>query len=278
MRFALSSWCIGLALAAFACDDGNTNGQAGPVNGGCASGQELCNGACVTVGTCPVPPATGGAASTTTTPQSGGATTVGNGGQTSVGNGGQTSVGNGGQATGGTKTTTSVATGGKAATGGAPATGGSTYVDNPNVCDDTATIDSSMSSQYARLFISTNNPSKNYVALTNWWGKYTNQTMSVKGLGFTVTNSATTDNPANPVGYPCIFIGTYQDNASNGSNLPKQVSTLTKIPTIFETNATSLDTSNFNAAYDVWFTANSAPLATVGGVRPSSPEVGIRRP
>ncbi len=239
MRLVFTSWCIGLALAAFACDDGNTNGVA---VGGCTAAQQLCNGVCVAAGTCQTTPGTGGAAT-----------------------GGQTSV-----ATGGSQTT-ATATGGKANTGGSPATGGAKPVDNPTVCDDVATTTSSMSSQYARLFINTtNNPSKNYVAITNWWHVFTNQTVDVSGIGFKVTNTASTSDNA-PVGFPTIFIGTYQNNASNGSNLPKQLSAITSAPTVFDTNATSLDTSNFNATYDIWLTANSTPLS---GATVSSPGAG----
>ena len=49
---------------------------------------------------------------------------------------------------------------------------------------------------------------------------------------------------------------------SNMSNLPKAVKALTQIPTIMATNAKSKGDSDYNAAYDVWFTATSEPLSS----------------
>jgi hypothetical protein len=75
----------------------------------------------------------------------------------------------------------------------------------------------------------------------------------------------------NPMGFPSMFIGTYQTKATTGSNLPKKVSDIKSVPTIFQTNASTVDTSNLNATYDVWFTADSAPLSSL---RASSPGTG----
>jgi hypothetical protein len=66
----------------------------------------------------------------------------------------------------------------------------------------------------------------------------------------------------NPMGFPSMFIGTYQSKATVGSNLPKKVSDIKSVPTIFNTNSSSVDTANLNATYDVWFTATSAPLSS----------------
>jgi cellulose 1,4-beta-cellobiosidase len=73
-----------------------------------------------------------------------------------------------------------------------------------------------------------------------------------------------------PTGFPTLFIGEYSGHQTQGSNLPKQVSALTTVPTVFSTDASLHDTSNFNATYDVWFTATSAKLATTA----SSPGTG----
>jgi hypothetical protein len=65
---------------------------------------------------------------------------------------------------------------------------------------------------------------------SNWWGTpYNNQTESVSGIGFTMTNpgNVQSSNASNPLGFPSIFIGAYQTKKSTGSNLPKQVSALT---------------------------------------------------
>jgi hypothetical protein len=243
MRLVFGSLCVGLGLAGLACD----NASVGIPN--CPTGQQPCNGTCVATGNC----------GTTSNQGGGSSTTAPTGGSTQT-------PGTGGAATGG------AATGGKPATGGA-ATGGSSVVGDPTVCDDTATTKSSMSGQYSRLYINTtNNPTKNYVAITNWWHLYKDQTVDVNGIGFKVGNTQASPSGDNsPVGFPTVFIGTYQDNASNGSNLPKQVSAITSAPTVFDTNATSLDTANFNATYDIWLTASSALL---NGKTVSSPGTG----
>jgi hypothetical protein len=78
-------------------------------------------------------------------------------------------------------------------------------------------------------------------------------------------NSAGTSVPAsdgNPMGFPSIFIGAYSGHETVDSNLPKQVSAIQSVPTVFQTNASSLDTSNFNATYDVWFTASGGKLTS----------------
>lgn len=260
MRLAMSSWSVGFALLAFACADGSTSS---PPPGACAVGQELCNGQCVTVGTCSTPANTGGANNDTTAPATGGSNNDSNGGQTSATGG--TSSNSNSSATGGSKPATggsSSATGGTKATGGSSAATGGSAPSDPNVCDDYATTKLTMDKDFASAYINTKNDSKkSYVAITNWWGKFTNQTVAVDGLGFTVTNSATTDNPSLPVGFPSIFIGKYQKDQSNGSNLPKQVSAIQSIPTVFESNATSMSNSDFNATYDVWLTSSSSVLS-----------------
>ncbi|HEY5961058.1 MAG TPA: hypothetical protein VIV60_31090 [Polyangiaceae bacterium] len=257
MRLDLSLGCIALTLLIAACGESSGTSPAIGIGG------------TTSVGSTSTDVATGG----TTAEASGTESSVG-GTQTGVSKGGSPATGGmNSQATGGSKPATggSPATGGtKSATGGTKATS-STAVDNPTVCDDTATTKSEMSSQYSRLFINTtNNPSKNYVAITNWWHVFSGQTVAVNGIGFKVTNTASTSDNS-PVGFPTIFIGTYQNNASDGSNLPKQLSTISSVPTVFDTNATSLDTSNFNATYDVWLTANSTPLS---GTNVSSPGTG----
>jgi hypothetical protein len=63
-----------------------------------------------------------------------------------------------------------------------------------------------------------------------------------------------------PMGYPSFFIGSYAGHTPTGSNLPKQVSALSNVYTSFSTNASSKGYSNYNAAYDVWFTSTGSPL------------------
>jgi hypothetical protein len=63
-----------------------------------------------------------------------------------------------------------------------------------------------------------------------------------------------------PTGYPTIFIGSYAGVTTVGSDLPEQVTELMSVPSVLETNALELDTSNFNVAYDLWFTESASPL------------------
>ena len=91
----------------------------------------------------------------------------------------------------------------------------------------------------------------------NWWGRgkpYNNQQEQLTGPGFSMTNpgNVITSVKDTPMGYPSIYIGSYQTRPTKGSNLPKQISTLTSVPTIFSTNSDSMGTSNYVADYDVW--------------------------
>jgi hypothetical protein len=67
------------------------------------------------------------------------------------------------------------------------------------------------------------------------------------------------------MGFPSIFIGSYGGNTTVGSNLPKAVSSITRIPTSYHTNNSSIGMSNHNAAYDVWFTASNQALGPTDG-------------
>ena len=105
---------------------------------------------------------------------------------------------------------------------------------------------------------------KSYYLQSNWWHTFSSETEDYSGLSFTVNNTQDASVPAtdgNPMGFPSIFIGQYGGHATTGSNLPMQVSAITSVPTIYKTNNSSVGTSNHNAAYDVWLTQSSAPLA-----------------
>ncbi|HEY5956161.1 MAG TPA: hypothetical protein VIV60_06400 [Polyangiaceae bacterium] len=139
-------------------------------------------------------------------------------------------------------------------------------------CNDKSSFTKALTARYDGAFIPVTDSTKTYRATTNWWFKFSGQTVDVNQIGFKVGNPNAVDvgTSGNPAGYPAIYIGAYSGNNSTASNLPKQVSSLTSVPTVFLTNALSMDNSNFNAAYDVWFTATNAPL-TLGK---SSPGVG----
>lgn len=148
-------------------------------------------------------------------------------------------------------------------TGGIPGAGGSTVTvlpASPN-CTDVSSVVVNINQQASASLVTVAGAEKQYVAQSNWWNLYKQQTMAVNGLSFTVGNPAGAVSPNNnPMGYPSMFIGSYAGHTSKGSNLPKQVSALTKVNTVFATNVSSMGTSNYNAAYDVWFTAGSAAL------------------
>ena len=157
-------------------------------------------------------------------------------------------------------------TGGKTGTGGATGTGGKTGTGGTSQpgsidCTDVSRDTYSTSDPYGSTQITLdNNPKKTYYFQANWWGTpYYNESETVNGLGFTITNpNSTPSSSNNPLGFPSIFIGAYQTRATQGSGLPKQVSSLTNVFTIFSTNDDTKGTSNYNATYDVWLTQTSA--------------------
>jgi hypothetical protein len=136
---------------------------------------------------------------------------------------------------------------------------GSTTVD----CVDLSTTSGAVVQQYgsAELVVGAG---KSYFLQSNWWQTYSNETEDYTGLSFTVHNPQGASVPLSngaPMGFPSIFIGQYAGNTTIGSNLPKQVSALTSVPTIYKTNNSSIGTSNHNAAYDVWFTQSNSALS-----------------
>ncbi len=182
-----------------------------------------------------------------------------------------TTPGSGGSGSGGAKGTggktgTGGATskGGTSGKGGASGTGGSSLPPGSVDCTDVSSTSFTVGTRYGGDYIYVDGSSgKSYFMQSNWWGTpYNNQTETVDGLSFTMTNpnNVVTNVQYQPMGFPSIFIGAYAGKKTNGSNLPKQVSALTSVPTIFSTNADQKGISNYNAAYDVWFTASSALL------------------
>jgi hypothetical protein len=89
------------------------------------------------------------------------------------------------------------------------------------------------------------------------------QTMSYGGSSFfkMTTQTATAATNGAPTGFPSIFIGANANHSTTGSNLPKQVSSLTEVLTtwIWNDAGTRSDTANnsYNATYDVWFSTNA---------------------
>jgi Glycosyl hydrolase family 12 len=297
MRKVALAWYLGSALLLLACGDGNTNGggcdagselcngqcvPTGSCTSGCPTGQSLCNGACAAIGSCQGsnPCAVGqvycnGACyvgsicpSTSTTPSTGGQSTIGQSTATLPHTGGVGSTTSAKPPTGGT-TGTTPATGGKTATGGTTAaTTTAAQVDNdPSTCTDTATLSVTMKAQYQTTYVSTNYAAKNYAATSNWWSVFNGQTAAINGLGLLIQNpnNATSSNGSDPIGFPALMIGQYQKLKTKGSNLPKLVSSLTTIPTVFNTNIGSISNNDLNSSMDVWFNTSSDPLSETAG-------------
>lgn len=261
-------------------DSGGTTASGGAVSSGGAGANGGAGGSSSSAGAGGA--ASGGsmAAGGTTPAGSGGATTGGG----SLGSGGKAgssgtsggALGSGGKVGGSTGTgmggvdggsATSVGTGGTAGgntgtmPGGAGGAGGGT---SANVdCIDVSTTKLSFTKQYEGGSLAVTDSTKTYYSNSNWWHKFGGQTVTLEGLSMKIGNTQGASVPAsdgNPLGFPTIFIGAYSGNETVGSNLPKQVSAIKSVPTIFQTNASTLDTSNLNVTYDVWFTASDAKL------------------
>lgn len=106
---------------------------------------------------------------------------------------------------------------------------------------------------------------KEYIIQNNNWGNAsgTNQTLHYINNSFSIT--AETGGPPGggaPASFPSIFIGHNGDTqggnfATNGSNLPKVINTITSIPTTFKVSkAGGSIGGEYNVTYDVWFSAN----------------------
>jgi hypothetical protein len=111
-----------------------------------------------------------------------------------------------------------------------------------------------------------------YFLQVNQWNEASTgmQTMQVGTSGFLfkmTAQSATAPTNGGPTGFPSVFIGTNSNNGTQGSNLPKQVSSLTGVPTkwVWKDAGTLADktANSYNAAYDVWFSqgADGEPSA-----------------
>jgi hypothetical protein len=133
----------------------------------------------------------------------------------------------------------------------------------PGRCADMAAASGTVSQQFGSASISAGG-AKTYFLQSNWWQTFASETENYAGLSFTVHNPQNASVPQSngaPMGFPSLFIGSYAGNSTTGSNLPKQVSALTSVPTIYKTNNSSIGTSGHNATYDVWFTQDGTPLS-----------------
>ena len=149
--------------------------------------------------------------------------------------------------------------------GGGPSVlgGAAGALTNPD-CSDTATLNRSFTSAYDSALVPVENSTKTYYFQSNWWYQFNgDESIDLDGLRFRVNNpSEDSVGPTvgMPKGYPSLFIGSYAGNQTAESNLPIKVSDITSVPTVFSTNSIPLGMTDYNAAYDVWFTDTSSPL------------------
>jgi len=95
---------------------------------------------------------------------------------------------------------------------------------------------------------------KQYIVQANSWGNGTT-TLTYNGTGFTVTGQTGTGS-SNPASYPSSFIGNNNNRSTTDSNLPIQVSSIKSVNTTWSWTANNVS-GDYNAAYDVWFTASN---------------------
>jgi hypothetical protein len=251
---ALASLLLLVALGG--CNDSGSNEN--PYYNPCSAGFELCNGYCVPAGTCATFCGVGYVycngeclpGDTCAAGCSDGYEDCGDGACVPLGS---CNLGVGGTPGGG----------GTAGTGGnviLPGTGGRENVIIPASCNDTGSKSGAINDAFGRTDIQAG--AKTYVLQANWWDTYSGQTIGYNGLGFTI-NGSTPDNGNVPAGFPSLYLGSYAGSGNaQAANLPRQVSSLTAVPTEFWTNLTSLNHAGFNAAYDVWLTASGNVLGS----------------
>jgi hypothetical protein len=150
-------------------------------------------------------------------------------------------------------------------------TGSGAVTSNPD-CVDMSTTSGTVTDRYGGATLAAAS-GKTYYLQANWWQTFASEAEDYDGLSLTVRNPQDASVPStngSPMGFPSIFIGSYGGHTTAGSNLPKQVSALTSVPTNYQTNNSAIGTRNHNATYDVWFTAANTPL----GASAASPGAG----
>jgi hypothetical protein len=182
---------------------------------------------------------------------SSGATTAGRGGTS--GNAGTTT---GGATTGGT------AAGGAAGTSPAGGSGGTNVIGENGCTPARMTQIGELRGPYGTLAPSIGG--QQYFMQVNQWNSTAPQIMAYGGDYFfkMTQQDAVTSTSGPPTGFPSMFIGANADHVTANSNLPKQVGTLTSVPTTWLWNDNGLmadESANiWNSAYDVWFSTNPA--------------------
>lgn len=90
-----------------------------------------------------------------------------------------------------------------------------------------------------------------YVAQNNAWGTSEPQCITVTGSGFEVTQAdGSADTSGAPKSYPSIYLGCHYTNCSPGTNLPKQISSISSANSSISYKF--VDNAVYNASYDIW--------------------------
>jgi hypothetical protein len=90
-----------------------------------------------------------------------------------------------------------------------------------------------------------------YVVQNNRWGTSEQQCINVTNTGFQLTtaNGSVPTNGA-PKSYPSVYNGCHYTNCSPGTNLPKQISTISTAPSSISYSYVS--NAVYNASFDIW--------------------------
>lgn len=174
---------------------------------------------------------------------------------------GGTDSGAGGASDPGTGGASEPGAGGMTASGGADDSGAvHVAVDNCSETSDSGFDLSGESGQYGVAEVDVNGGAKSYIMATNWWSSYNGQSITGTGNNFTISGGAGDANRdmGAPAGYPTLYYGSYNGHESKGNTLPRQVTELSSVPTVFRTNGAQFGMDYYNAAYDVWLTSSAA--------------------
>lgn len=90
-----------------------------------------------------------------------------------------------------------------------------------------------------------------YIVQNNAWGTNETQCISVTDSGFTITQAdGSSSTSGAPKSYPSVYLGCHYTNCSPGTNLPKQINTVSSAPS--QISYTYADNAVYNASFDIW--------------------------
>jgi hypothetical protein len=153
--------------------------------------------------------------------------------------------------TSGGTSTASTGTGGTTAAGGSAGAGGTGGATQPPPSGG-APMPNFAGTQVCAQFGTLFDASRTYYAMNNEFNDSTTQCFTGAGAGFVVNvsnhNIATNGAPAS---YVAVVRGCHFGTCTSNSNMPRQVSGITTMPSSFSVSPPA--SSNYDAAYDIWF-------------------------